>query len=535
MDLLAQSLLGFFGGLGIFLYGTHLLSNGLQRIAASKLRSYLVELTNTRIKGVMSGVATTFLLQSSTVTSILTVGLVSSSAITMSQAFGVILGSAIGTTLTVQILTFNVSVFSSLFIFIGAICTVFVKKNRIRIIGLLALSIGFIFYGIHLITTSIHPLSEYEAVLHTLIYLSDMPILFAIATMLLTALFHSSAAVIIIGIALVGTGALSVHAVIPLILGANVGSTLPVIISSLTSSLEGRKLAFFTFFFKCTGVILAFLFIFFIWNPMDILPGDAERKIANFHTLFNFTIALLFLPILGIVARGFDLIFPRKVEEPTFKVKLDEKMLEVPEEALISSKQQIAELAKIVYEDMIRRLSPFMEGRHEGNALKQVEAIIDDSYIKIQQYLLKLGQRDLSGAQSNQEVKLLNILNEIENIGDTVMRFISISEKVEAKNIMLSEKDRQVLQRLLAHIEQTYTNSLKAFQHEDHQIARKNIQSQSVIYQFENDIKFEHFNSLIDNNEYNPNISAVYLDMTNQLLQVYHHSMNISRTVLGLI
>ncbi|MFK4996780.1 Na/Pi symporter [Bacillus sp. N9] len=125
MALVFHSLLGFIGGLGIFLYGTHLLSDGLQKLAASKMRMYLTKLTNTRLKGVVSGAVTTFFLQSSTVTSIIVVGLVGSSALTLSQAFGIVLGSAVGTTLTVQILTFNISMYASIFIFLGAIFIIF--------------------------------------------------------------------------------------------------------------------------------------------------------------------------------------------------------------------------------------------------------------------------------------------------------------------------------------------------------------------------------------------------------------------------
>lgn len=122
-------ILGFFGGLGIFLYGTHLLSNGLQKVGASKMRKSLAAMTNTRWKGILSGISVTFFLQSSTVTNILVVGLVSSSIITLSQAFGIVLGSAIGTTLTVQILTFDVARYASIFIFLGAVFIMFLNKN----------------------------------------------------------------------------------------------------------------------------------------------------------------------------------------------------------------------------------------------------------------------------------------------------------------------------------------------------------------------------------------------------------------------
>jgi phosphate:Na+ symporter len=527
--------LGFFGGLGIFLYGTHLLSNSLQRIAASKMRSYLTKITNKRWKGIFSGIVTTFLLQSSTVTSILVVGLVSSAALSLGQAFGIILGSAVGTTLTVQILTFNISAYSTLFIFAGAVLTIFVKRSRWRNTGMIVLSIGFIFYGIHLISSSVSPLSAYEPVTDILLFVSGMPILFALLAMVLTALFHSSAALILIGIAFIDSGMLSVEVIIPLVLGANVGSTLPVILSSLSLSFEGKKLAFFTFLFKFTGAALFFLLLPWMMKGIGFLPGEPGRQVAHFHTLFNIVNALIFLPLLPLVAKGFQRFFPDKKEEPLFRVELNNKMLDVPGEALFHSKREIVRLATLVHADMIRQLADFMDGKHAARDLIKIERIIDASYVKIQQYLLKLGQNDLTNSQSNEEVKLLHILNDIEHIGDSVLRFIGAAEKVGKKNIKLGEKDLAQIKELLRYIEKAYANSLTAFKHNDIAVARENIQFQSHVNQFENDIKFEHFNSLIHRQEYNPNISAVYLDITNQLLQVYQHSMNISRTVLGLI
>src|SRR5699024_7195101 len=213
------SILGFLGGLGIFLYGTHLLGNGLQKIGASKMREYLGTITNTRIKGMLSGIFVTFFLQSSTVTNILVVGLVGGSIITLSQAFGIVLGSAIGTTLTVQTLTFSIAQFASIFIFIGVIFIICIEKHACRTLGQISLSIGFIFFGIGLITSSLEPLGENEQMLEFLAGLSENPIVLAFIAMILTALMHSSAAMIIIGIAFITSGVFTLPAVLPLVLG----------------------------------------------------------------------------------------------------------------------------------------------------------------------------------------------------------------------------------------------------------------------------------------------------------------------------
>ncbi|HLR03910.1 MAG TPA: Na/Pi cotransporter family protein [Virgibacillus sp.] len=530
-----STILAFLGGLGIFLYGTHLLSNALQRLAATKMREFLTTITNTRIKGVLSGIVVTFFLQSSTVTSILIVGLVGGSVITLGQAFGVVLGSAIGTTLTVQVLTFDVAKYASIFIFLGVILILFIKNELMKNIGSIALSIGFIFFGIGNITGALEPLSESSEMLSFLSDISTNPLLFALIGMLFTALMHSSAAMIIIGIAFVKSDVLSIDAVLPLVLGANVGSTLPVIISSLASSWEGRKLAFFNFLFKGTGVILALACLPLLTDLVPFLPGSAARQVANFHTLFNIAIAVLFFPLIPFIYRLFTKLFPRKVSDVAYEVRLNNSLLEVPDEALHGSKKEIVRLATHVQTNMITELRRFVKGDLDAEAIFQVEETIDASYIKIQKYLLKLGQQDLSASQSTEEVKLLNILNDIENIGDTVVSFIKKARKVSMKNIILTEKDHIQIETMLDHIEETYQSSLKAFEEGDHRIARKTIQSQSVVDQFEKDVKFEHFNSLINKQEHNPDISAVYLDIVNELIQVHHLSMNISRTVLGLI
>lgn len=535
MELFFQSFLGFIGGLGIFLYGTHLLSNGLQRVAASKMRTYLTKLTDTRLKGLFSGILTTFLLQSSTVTSILLVGLVSSSALTLSQAFGVVLGSAIGTTFTVQILTFDISMYSSIFIFLGVIFIIFVKHDKWKSAGFILLSIGFIFFGIHLISSALEPLSEQARFLEILLSLSENPFIFAFISMVLTALFHSSAAMIIIGIAFVTNGVLTMEAVIPLVLGANVGSTIPVLISSTTSSKEGKKLAVFYFSFKFIGVALVFFGLAFLGPLMEMIPGNPGRQIANFHTIFNVWIAIIFLPFLPAIATLFKKLYPPKKKSPMFQVDLPEHLLTVPEEGLYQSKQEIVTLASLVHKGMIRRLEDYIDGKIDKQKLYEIEILIDASYIQIQQFLLKLAQKDLTDEQSNLEVKLLNILNDIEHIGDTVIRFISIADKVSKKNIILNEADLEKVKTLLHYIEKTYVDSLSAFRDDDLQLAKDNLQYQASIDQFEKDVKFEHFNSLIHKKEHNPDISAVYLDIINQLLHIYQHSMNISRTVLGLI
>src|SRR5699024_1187332 len=240
-------------------------------------------------------------------------------------------------------------------------------------------------------------------------------------------------------------------------------------------------------------------------------------QVANFHTLFNIAIAVLFFPLIPFIYRLFTKLFPRKVSDVAYEVRLNNSLLEVPDEALHGSKKEIVRLATHVQTNMITELRRFVKGDLDAEAIFQVEETIDASYIKIQKYLLKLGQQDLSASQSTEEVKLLNILNDIENIGDTVVSFIKKARKVSMQNIILTEKDHIQIATMLDHIEETYHGSLRGLDGGDHRISLKTILSRPPVYQFERDVTFDHFNSLITKQEHNPDMRAVYLDIVHEL------------------
>src|SRR5699024_8215966 len=210
------------------------------------------------------------------------------------------------------------------------------------------------------------------------------------------------------------------------------------------------------------------------------LPGDIKIQIAHFNIFFNINITIIFLPLIPFIYRLITKVFPHKKKKITYTVNLNDNLLEIPDEALNQSKREIVRLGTHVKENMIMKLNMFIKGGLDSESIFQVEKTIDESYIKIQKYLLKLGQQNLSSYQSIEEVKLLNILNDIENIGDTVVSFIKETKKVNLRNIHFTDKDIGHIKTFLTYIEETYQNSLKAFETVDHQIARRTIQSKST-------------------------------------------------------
>lgn len=529
-------ILSLLGGIGIFLYGMHLLSKGMERVAVSKMKQYIASFTSNRYKGFLIGIIATFFMQSSTATSIIVIGLVGSSVIGLLQAFGVILGSSVGTTLTVQLLAFNITEYSTIFIFLGAVLIIFLKKKRkAKSFGQAFMGFGFIFFGIGTMSDAFEPLSNNTDFLSFFSSLQEQPILLLVISLLLTVLMHSSATVIVIAMSLATTGALEPSSVIPVILGANLGATFPAIISSLASTAEGRKVAVSYFAFKLTGVALCFPLIYLSDNLVQYLPGETERQIANMHTLFNIFVALLFLPFLGMVAAFIDKMLPKN-EKNEFSIDIDDSLLDYPEEALDQMTKEVSKLASIVERDMVRNLPAVLQQDEATRAaVFEKEKYVDEAYKTLQNILLKIGQQDLSETESDQEVKLLYILNDLEHTGDVIKNIGEISAKKEEFGIQLNEDDLKSLLHMNEQISQSFSKSITAFQNNDLEKAKEVLNDHTYFLQLEKDMRFAYFNNRIVRNEVDSTVNDSYLDMISHLLRVHQHAVNISQTLLGIV
>lgn len=529
-------ILGLLGGIGIFLYGMHLTSRGMQKLAVSKMKEYISKYTDNRIKGLFAGIIATFFMQSSTATSIILVGLVGGSVLTLWQALGVMLGSSIGTTLTVQVLAFDITKYASLFVFLGVLFTIFVKTNRLKLIGQALLGVGFLFFGIGFISQTLEPLGHDPSFITFMVQYEKIPIVLLLISVLFTVLMHSSAATIVLCMTLISTNVLSLEAAVPIVLGANLGATIPALISSLASSREGKKVALSYFFFKLIGVSIALLLYGFIVHSISFLPGDVERQIANMHTLFNVLTAALFLPLLTFVALLMNRLLPS--HEDKFAIQLENQLLELPDEALYNAKKEINQLGIRVENKMIAPLTNLFhlkDYQKSINLIEDSEKDLDRDYHIIFQFLLKLGQQDLTQKQSDLEVKCLYVLNDLEHIGDTVHQIARIFTKMEEEGLQLHDADKEELVEVANRVIETYKQSLEAFASNDMDMAKVVINEQGTFTTIKNDLIFSHFNHVIEEKMYNSKMSANQLELINHLFSIQQQSVHISQTVLGVV
>lgn len=307
---IAFLVLGLLGGLALFLYGMDASSEGLQKAAGDKMRAILGKLTNKPVMGVLVGTLTTAAIQSSSATTVMVIGFVSSTLMTLKQAIGVIYGCNIGTTLTVQLIAFNIAEYSPLLIALGFFTSILfgARSQALKFAGQIVFGFGLIFFGMGFMSESMNPLRSVPAFTGLIASLGEKPLLGLLVSAFFTGIIQSSGAAIGISIALATQGILTLKAAIVIAFGANIGTTITALLGSLGSGTDGKRVALVHLLFNVIGVLLFFPFLSLFTQSMKALtdvvePGNISRAIANAHMFFNFINTVFFLPFTGVMER----------------------------------------------------------------------------------------------------------------------------------------------------------------------------------------------------------------------------------------
>ena len=534
-------ILGLLGGIGLFLYGMHLASEALQKYSANKIKNVLSNLTKTPAKGVGVGIIMTFLLQSSTAATVILVGFVSAGLMSFPSAIGLIMGSAIGTTLTVQLIAFRLTDYALLLVAIGAGVLIFSSKKRVKYLGQIILGFGLIFYGMGVMTVAVSPLKEYEVFTNVMLELASRPFLLLLVATIFTGIIQSSAATLAIAMSLAIEGLIPIEASIPIMLGANIGTTTTALLSSLASSREAKRVALAFLIFKVVGVIVVLPFISPFVNLVISSSEDISRQIANAHTLFNVFITLLFFPIIGWFSLLIYKLIPEKEDEIEDGKKvtkfIDESVLDVPDLALWQTKNEIMGMGKLVGDKMIEKLPLYIKSpadRHL-NYLIRKERQVDSLYVDISKYITILAERGLQEEQSGLQVKYLYVINDLEHIGDIVVGLTRRYQKALDEGARFSKEDIKDFNLMFDKVKENYFKTLTAFSEDDYELAAEVLKGQPEILKLEKNLRFNHFSRMASPDGDPLDSSHTYLNMINDLLRINSHSVSISQTVMGIV
>ncbi len=540
------SILALFGGLAFFLYGMTAMSNGLEKMAGSKLEIILRKLTSNRFKGLLLGLGVTAVIQSSSAVTVMLVGLVNSGVMKLSQAISVIMGSNIGTTMTAWLLSLtgiessNVWIallkpinFSTILAFAGIILIMASKSEKKKDMGSIFVGFAILMFGMNMMSDAVEPLADMPQFTSLLTAFSN-PILGVLVGTIFTAIIQSSSASVGVLQALSMTGALTYGSVVPVIMGQNIGTCVSALLASLGTNKSAKRVATVHVLFNVLGTVI-FLTIWTIaTNLFDIAIVDEIVKphnIAIVHSIFNISATILLLPFIGFLEKLACKII-KDTEEKEQKVLLDDRLMTVPSVAVGKAFDVTVKMSNHAKNAVTKALSLF--DKYDDKVAAEViklEGKTDYYEDELSNYLLKLSALELPEHDENSVSKMLHTINDFERIGDHAMNLGDVAKEIHTKQIKFSDGANAELQTLYRALSDILGTTITAFEKNDVDTAKTVEPLEDVIDTLVLEIKNRHIKRLRAGN-CTIEIGFILTDLLTNIERISDHCSNIAVAVI---
>ena len=533
------------GGLGLFLYGMDMMGKGLEAAAGNRLKTILEKLTSNRLMGVLVGTLVPCVIQSSSATTVMVVGFVNAGLMNLSQAFGVILGANIGTTITAQIIAFDLSQWAPLFIIIGVVPLLFSKKQSIQSYFTIVAGFGILFFGMNTMSTSMEPLRDSQWFL-SFISSFENPIMGVLVGVIFTAIIQSSSASIGILQALAASGVIGVSAGhsagLYLVLGANIGTCITAVLASTNGNTMAKRAAVIHVMANIIGTIWFGLLIAFVPIPEIVAswsPNDPARIIANFHTIFNVVNTILLLPFGGLVIKFINKIIKQNKnsdEDDNRLLYLDDRIVDTPTMASISIHQELGHLADKTYRNLERALESFSK-QSEDMAEKVFSEEKSINYIasEIVRFLVKLqAMTEISDTERLEIFRVHEVVSNIERIGDHAENIAEYTLDCKMNDSKFSKDALDDLWDIAEHAKQAYSAAIKVIKGEGHEEEERRLcwENEDMVDKLRDEMKEKHIRRLAKG-ECDPRSGMIYTDMVVDLERIADHATNLVGDISG--
>ena len=524
------------GAVCLLLFGMNMAGDGLQRVAGQKLRHLLCSLGKNPLAAVGAGTVVTALLQSSSATTVMLVGFARAGLMEMRQTIGLLLGADIGTTLTVQLLAFRIYDYAFLLVAAGAVLFLSSRRRAMRDVGQSILGFGLVFLSLRVIIESMMPMVGSSLARDLFTSLGSVPILALLLGAIFAAVTTSSAATVGFVLALGANGLLPLQAAIPMVLGANVGTSLAAFLSSVGGNPEARRVAIAHVTFKLLGAIIFLPLTSPFADIVSITTNDGARQIANAHTLFNVAIACLFLPFSNYFARLVCWLVPERGDDGAFKpMYLDEYVLESPTLALGQATREVLRMADII-QDMVKDSLIVFRDNDEVllEKIEKREDQVDFLEESIKAYLTQLSQQTLTEEQSKREIGLLYLINDLEHIGDIIDKsMMQLARKKVEGRLVFSPKGMSEVEELYRQVMDNLRSVITAVAVKDTELAQKVLAEKAIVNKMERELRQAHIQRLHAGARESIETSSIHMDLLNDLKRINSHATNMAYVVLG--
>lgn len=539
------------GGLAFFLYGMHVLSSGLERMAGSKLEGLLRKMTSNPIKSLALGAGITIAIQSSSATAVMLVGLVNSGIMGIEQTVGVLMGSNIGTTLTawltslIGISSDNIILkllkpenFSLIFAFVGIILIMVSKKSRRRDFGTILVGFAVLMYGMHMMSDAVSPLAEIDQFKNLLTAFNN-PLFGIVIGTLFTGVIQSSAASIAILQALALTGQITYGMAIPIILGQNIGTCVTAIISSIGVSKNAKKVPLIHITIKCIGAVL-FMTVFYLgdlfFNFSFVDTPINTIGISIVHTIFNIANTVVLLPFSKLLIKMANLLLPEKEEAHAEESKkfIDSRLFATPSVAINECDSITADMAQLSHDTVVSSFS--LIEKFSDKKAKQIlenEDKLDRYEDELGTYLVQLSTKKLSEPNSLKVSKMLHSIGDFERLGDHAVNLLKTAEELHEKGLSFSEAAKKELRVLTNALIEILELTNEAYKKNDPVIAAKIEPLEQVIDRLVATIRVTHIKRLQAGN-CSIEMGFILSDLLGNFERISDHCSNIAVSIIEL-
>src|SRR4030043_542093 len=527
------------GGLALFIFGMTTLSDSIQKITSNALKSVINILQKRPWASVLVGLVTTMIIQSSSATSVMTIGFVNAGLMTLKAAIGIIMGANIGTTITAQIISFNIiDILSYPLIITGFIMFFVSKRRRYKNIGMALLGLGLLFLGMSVMKLALEPLKNNVAFKNFLLTFSKNPFLGLLVGLVLTSILQSSSATIGLLIALAAQGLMPISAAVPVLFGDNLGTCTTALIASTGTTVTARRTAFAHILFNLFGTILFFTLLYgFKLGPLLFphIGSTVPHQIANMHTIFNVTTTIILFPIIGLFEKMVVKLYPGKdIIVQKNALFLDSRLLNTPSLALDQAKKELLRVIKIA-QNMFN-LSYERLDKKDSVIEKKVldrEYAVDSITEDIVRYLTKISQKSLGLKLSNKLTDLFHIAYDAERAADHTESMLYLMLVKEENNMNFSKIALQDLKSAVSKVNHLFNSLTSGMEKNNINQLKKCEKIETEIDLLVKKIRTSHLKRL-QKGECMPLSGVVFADIVLHLERIGDLLYGISRNLLNI-
>ena len=533
MDLF--SILTLIGGLALFLYGMNAMGDGLAKVSGGKLEKILENLTSNPIKAVLLGAGVTAVIQSSSATTVMVVGFVNSGIMKLSQAVGVIMGANIGTTVTSQLISLNLSALAPAIVMVGVVMVMFCKKTKIQRAGEVLLGFGILFMGLSGMSDSMSVLRESPQVVEIMSSLTSH-FLAVMVGLVVTTVLQSSSATVGIVLLLAQQGLLDIRICYFIIFGCNIGSCVSALLAAINGKKIAKRAALIHLFFNIIGTGIMYVVFSFALEPITgfismISHGNIAREVANAHTLIKLVEVLLLFPFIKQIVKltGFFVRDEEKVSPQEFQLQyIGAKSVFSPATAVFEATREMERMGKIAIENLRHSMDAlFTMNDREIQEVYETEDQINFLNHAITDYLVKVNQTTIPTEDKKSIGGLFHVVNDIERIGDHAENVADAARKRMEDQVEFSPQAKRELSEMLDAVVTITTYALDMFSHNNQEHMQEILDLENKVDRMERELQESHIQRLT-RNECTAEAGMMFSDLLSGLERVADHATNIA-------